>query len=212
MKKLDKLKIANDYYPNAKIELNYKTNFQLLVAVMLSAQTTDKAVNAATKKLFTKYYEAKDFVNLTYEYLYGYLKKIGLGRTKTKNLIKLAYEINTQYSDKIPDDRKLLMELSGVGQKTANVVLANVYNKQYIAVDTHIERICKRLAITPENYNVLEVEKTLERVLKQENLNNYHHGLIFFGRYHCKARNPQCEECKLKNECRYYKNRRKNEI
>lgn len=205
MKKLERLKIAKNYYPNASLELNYNTIFQLLTAVMLSAQTTDIAVNKATSELFKKYKEAKDFDKITYDEIYPYLKNIGLAKTKTKNLIKLAHQINKEYNGIVPNKREELIKLAGVGQKTANVVLANAFNQQYIAVDTHIERICKRLVIVPEKYDVVQIENTLVRILKDEDLSQYHHSLVFFGRYHCKAKKPNCNNCKLQKECRYYR-------
>lgn len=207
--KLAKLKIARDYYPDADIELNNETGFQLLVAVMLSAQTTDKAVNKATEELFKHYKEARDFRDLTYDEIYDKLRVLGLAKTKSKNLMKLAEIIDEEYEGEIPDTREKLMELPGVGQKTANVVLSNLYQQNYIAVDTHIERISKRLGIVKQKASVLEVEDELEKVLKGEDLKQFHHSLIFFGRYHCKAKKPDCGTCVLKEGCNYYKKNKK---
>lgn len=204
MTELEKLIIAKNYFPDATIELNYTTGFQLLVAVMLSAQTTDIIVNRATEKLFSKYKEAEDFLDLSYEKLYQHLKIIGLAKTKTNNLMKLTKIIYSDYSGIIPNTREELILLPGVGQKTANVVLANLYNQNYIAIDTHIHRICKRLNIIDSKTNVQDTEMKLIKILKNENLKQYHHSLIFFGRYLCKAKKPECEKCNLKLFCNYY--------
>ncbi len=205
MRKIDKLKIAKSYYPDATMELNSSTDFQMLVAVMLSAQTTDKMVNRATEELFKNYKEASDFKSLSFNEIYSHIKIVGFAKTKTKHLIELAKEVDEKYDGKVVNDRNKLMELPGVGQKTANVILANIYGEQYIAVDTHVERVAKRLDLVKQRDTVKEVEKKLERILRNEDMNQYHHSLIFFGRYHCKAQKPNCEECKLKEECYHFK-------
>lgn len=205
MKKLDKLKIAKSYYPDATMELNCSTDFQMLVAVMLSAQTTDKMVNRATEKLFKNNKEAKDFKKLTYNEIYSHIKIVGFAQTKTKHLMELSRQVDEIYGGKVINDRSKLMELAGVGQKTANVILANIYDEPYIAVDTHVERVAKRLGLVKQKASVKEVEKELEKILKKENMNQYHHSLIFFGRYHCKAQKPNCKGCELKEECYHYK-------
>lgn len=205
MKKLDKLKIAKSYYPNADVELNHYNNFQLLVAVMLSAQTTDKMVNRATKNLFLQYKTAYEFKNLTFDELYEHLKIIGFAKTKTNNLLKLSKIVDEEYQGEVVNSKEELIKLPGVGSKTANVVLATIYGQNYMAVDTHILRISKRLALVKQSAKVEQVEKEIEKILKKENMNQYHHSLIFFGRYHCTARKPNCHECKLKEECYHYK-------
>lgn len=205
MNKIEKLKTMRSYFPNATIELDYNTPWQLLIAVTLSAQTTDKAVNKVTKNLFLKYPTSYLLSIASFDDVYCHVKHLGLANQKTRNIISLSKIYFNDFNDEMPKSREKLVSLPGVGIKTANVCLANIYNLNYIAVDTHIHRICIRLAIVPNNSNVLDVEKTLTRLLKNENLNDYHHSLIFFGRYHCKARNPMCLECKLKNNCRFYK-------
>ncbi len=205
MNKLERLQVAKSYYPNATPELDFRNELELLIAVMLSAQTTDKAVNKVTAKLFAKYPTADDIINAQFDDLLLIIKGIGLAKTKTKNLQKICKIYIEDFKYKLPNDRDQLTKLPGVGQKTANVVLAIIYDMPYMAVDTHVYRISKRLKIIPEHRNEAYAEKTLVRILKGENINQYHHSLIYFGRYHCTARNPKCENCKLKQECRYYK-------
>ncbi len=205
MTKLEKLKIAASYFPQAEAELDFDSPFQLLIAVLLSAQTTDKAVNKVTVNLFREYPDAKTLMNANYSDIYNIINKIGLAKTKSKNIIATAKIYHESFNDILPRDRDMLISLPGVGIKTANVCLANIYGFQLMAVDTHVERISKRLAITPNDSSVLKVEKTLNRLLKDEDINQFHHSLIFFGRYHCKASSPKCSECLLTNECRYYK-------
>lgn len=207
--KLEKLKIMREYFPNAHAELNYETPWQLLIAVALSAQTTDKAVNKVTKDLFYHYPDANSLKSANYNDVLNIVKKIGLANTKTKNIIALSKTYDEDFNNIMPKDRNLLTSLPGVGVKTANVCLANIYDMPYMAVDTHIERITKRTAIAPLKASVLDIEKILERVLKGENINDYHHTLIFFGRYHCTARNPKCNDCRLKKNCRYYKSEKR---
>lgn len=204
MDKLTRLQIAKDYYPLATPELNYESDFQLLIAVMLSAQTTDKAVNKATADLFRKYPTAKSLGDADYDQIYATISKLGLAKTKAKNAKIIGEIFNTKFNNILPNSREELIKLPGVGIKTANVVLAIIYDLPYMAVDTHVLRICKRLKIVPEHRNEQYAEKTLERLLVNENINQYHQSLIYFGRYHCKARNPNCENCKLQAECRYY--------
>lgn len=211
MKKIDKLRIVKSYFPDAQMELNHTTNFQMLVAVMLSAQTTDKMVNRATKELFKKYKEAKDFKDLTFDEVYSHIKIVGFAKTKSQNLIKLANEVYAKYDGEVVNNREKLMELPGVGQKTANVVLANIYDEQFIAVDTHVHRVAKRLQLCKQKDSVLKAEEELIKILKNENMNQYHHSLIFFGRYHCTARNPACINCKLRDECYHYSKIKKRE-
>lgn len=205
MTKLERLKIAKSYYPNATPELTYSDELQLVIAVMLSAQTTDKAVNKVTKTLFNKYKRADDYLQADIEDIKKIISPIGLTNSKANNIMSICKFYIEQFNYKIPNDRKLLMKMPGVGQKTANVVLAILYDMPYMAVDTHVYRTCIRLKIIPEHRNHLYAEKTLERLLQGENINSYHQSLIYFGRYHCTAINPKCDGCKLINECRYYK-------
>lgn len=205
MTKLERLKIAKSYFPDATPELKYSNELELVLAVMLSAQTTDKAVNKATSKLFVKYPTADDYLQADENDIKEHIKTLGLANTKAKNILKICKFYKNELNYKLPANREIVMQMPGVGQKTANVVLAILFDMPYMAVDTHVHRICKRLKIIPEHRNELYAEYTLERLLKGENINSYHQSLIYFGRYHCKAQNPNCNDCKLQTECRYYK-------
>lgn len=193
----------DEMYPDAYCELNYGNEFELLIAVMLSAQTTDKAVNKLTKTLFTKYQKPQDYLKVSVEELENDIKAIGLYRNKAKNIKKLCQQLNTDFNGKIPDNINDLQKLAGVGRKTANVVVSNAFNVPAIAVDTHVERVAKRLKLAYANDSVLQVEKKLMKKFPKEMWTKLHHQLIFFGRYHCKAINPECADCKLKPICRY---------
>lgn len=206
MTKLERLQLARSLFPDAHCELNAETPFQLLIAVLLSAQTTDVNVNKATVNLFKYFPTEKELKNGDPIVVHDLIKTIGLAKTKTKHIIETAKIIDEQFAGVVPDKKEQLVTLPGVGGKTANVVLANVFDQNYIAVDTHVERVSKRLKIVKESATPLEVEKALIRILKGERLGDYHHSLIFFGRYFCKARNPNCDVCPLAQECRYYKN------
>ncbi len=203
--KLERLKLAKSYFPDATPELNYSNELELLLAVMLSAQTTDKSVNKVTDKLFAKYQTADDYLNADLLDIQKIIKPIGLTQRKSQNIIEICKIYKCDFNYKLPVDRKLLMQMPGIGQKTANVVLAILHDIPYMAVDTHVHRICKRLKIIPEHRNELYAEYTLERLLKGENINSYHQSLIYFGRYHCMAINPNCTNCLLQDDCRHYK-------
>lgn len=206
MTKLERLQVAKSYFPDATPELNYTNELELVLAVMLSAQTTDKAVNKITDTLFNLFRTADDYLEADLEEIKEIIKPIGLTKAKANNIIKICKFYKNEFNYRLPNDRKKLMEMPGVGQKTANVVLAILFDMPYMAVDTHVLRTCKRLKIIPEHRNELYAEQTLERLLKGENINSYHQSLIYFGRYHCTAKNPNCTNCKLQTECRYYKN------
>lgn len=188
-------------HPNPKSELNYKNNFELLCAVMLSAQATDKSVNKATPDLFAKAPDAASMAALGEEGIAPYIKQIGLWRSKARNLAQTAYILQKDYQGQVPGEYKLLVKLPGVGSKTAKVVLNVGFNLPYIAVDTHIFRVCKRTGLCP--YKTLkEVEKNLPDLVPQEFLQNAHHYLLLHGRYVCKARNPSCETCLINGLCK----------
>ena len=188
--------------PEPETELNYKTNFELLVAVVLSAQATDVSVNIATDKLFKVANKPQALIDLGVEKLKGYIKNIGLYNTKAHNVIKLSQQLIDRHEGQVPDDRVSLEALPGVGRKTANVVLNTAFGQPTIAVDTHIFRVSNRTRIAPGK-NVIEVEKKLNKFVADEFKLNAHHWLILHGRYTCKARNPLCAQCAINTLCEY---------
>ena len=183
-------------------ELIYKTNFQLLIAVILSAQATDKSVNAATKKLFKVAPDAKSIYKLGENKLKEYIKTIGLYNAKAKNVIATCKTLLEKYDNKIPKTREVLQSLPGVGRKTANVVLNNAFGQPTIGVDTHVFRVSNRLGIAPGK-NVLQVEKKLEEKIPNSFKMHAHHWLIILGRYTCVARRPNCFKCSVIKYCDY---------
>lgn len=198
-----------EMFPDAHCELNHSNPFELVIAVSLSAQCTDALVNKVTKDLFQKYKTPQDYLEVSLEELQNDIRSIGLYRNKAKNIRKLCQMIIDEYHGEIPRDRDELTKLPGVGRKTANVVVSVAFGEPAIAVDTHVERVSKRLAICRWKDSVLEVEKTLMRKIPKAEWSVTHHRLIFFGRYHCKAQNPQCEKCPLLELCREGKKRMK---
>ncbi len=197
------MEALDSLFPNAKIELTHKNTYELLVAVILSAQTTDVSVNKVTPELFKKYPNIDALSKANIEDVIDIIKSIGLYKTKAKNIILMANQMKDKFNGEIPNTRVGLESLAGVGRKTANVVLANAFNKDVIAVDTHIHRISIRLGIAKKNANVREVEDSLYKFFPKENYLKLHHQLIFFGRYHCLARNPKCLNCPLYDICVY---------
>jgi len=203
------LDTIGDMFPDAHCELNHQNAFELTIAVLLSAQCTDETVNKVTADLFRKYRRPEDYVNVTQEELEQDIRRIGLFRNKAKNIQKLCHILIEQYEGDVPSTYEALVELPGVGRKTANVVISNAFGVPAIAVDTHVERVSKRLGLAAEDDTVLEVEKKLMRKVPRHEWTITHHRLIFFGRYHCKAQSPQCEVCPLLDVCRYGKKRMK---
>lgn len=198
-----------EMFPNAHCELNHSNPFELVIAVALSAQCTDALVNKVTKGLFEKYKTPEDYLRVPLEELQNDIRSIGLYRNKAKNIQSLCRMVLDEYNGEIPKDRDELTHLPGVGRKTANVVVSVAYNIPAIAVDTHVERVSKRLGICRWKDSVLEVEKTLMKKIPKDEWSVTHHRLIFFGRYHCKAQNPQCPTCPLLGLCREGKKRMK---
>ncbi|HDR7322837.1 MULTISPECIES: endonuclease III [Bacillus cereus group] len=198
-----------DMYPEAHCELIHDNPFELVIAVALSAQCTDALVNKVTKNLFQKYKTPEDYLSVSLEELQQDIRSIGLYRNKAKNIQKLCRMLLDDYNGEVPKDRDELTKLPGVGRKTANVVVSVAFGIPAIAVDTHVERVSKRLAICRWKDSVLEVEKTLMKKIPMDEWGVTHHRLIFFGRYHCKAQRPQCEECRLLEVCREGKKRMK---
>ncbi|MGM0593420.1 MAG: endonuclease III [Pseudomonadota bacterium] len=188
--------------PSPTTELNYRTPFELLVAVILSAQATDKGVNKATDKLFPVANTPEAILALGEEGLKTYIKTIGLFNSKAANIIKTCRILLQQHSGEVPEDRKALEALPGVGRKTANVVLNTAFGHPTMAVDTHIYRVANRTGIA-KGKTVLEVEKRLLRLVPQEFLQDAHHWLILHGRYICTARKPKCDACVIEELCEY---------
>ena len=191
----------DELIPNPKCELNYKKDYELLIATMLSAQTTDKRVNQVTEILFKKYTSLDDLSEADIEDIKTIIKPIGTYNKKAKNIIEIAKQLKK--IGYVPNDRKYLESLPGVGRKTTNVVLSNIYNIPCIAVDTHVERVSKRLGFASKNSDVLKVEKQLYKLFPEEKLCRLHHQLVLFGRYYCKSQKPQCDKCKLINICKH---------
>lgn len=196
------LDVLNEMFPEAKCELHHETTFQLLVAVVLSAQTTDASVNKVTPALFEAYPDAYSLARADLKEVEQLIHQIGLYRNKAKNIIECAKQLVNEYEGVVPSTRKELMSLAGVGRKTANVVLSVAFDVPAIAVDTHVERISKRLGFAKEKDNVLEVETKLKRKIKRERWNHAHHLFIFFGRYFCTAKLPRCKECPFVEVCK----------
>jgi endonuclease-3 len=201
-----------EMFPDAHCELNHSNPFELTIAVALSAQCTDVLVNKVTKELFQKYKTPEDYLKVSLEELQNDIRSIGLYRNKAKNIQSLCRMVLEDYQGEIPFDRDELTKLPGVGRKTANVVVSVAFNIPAIAVDTHVERVSKRLGICRWKDSVLEVEKTLMTKVPKDEWSVTHHRLIFFGRYHCKAQNPQCPSCPLLETCREGRKRMKGQV
>jgi endonuclease-3 len=195
----ERLRAAN---PSPTTELNYANPFQLLVAVILSAQATDKGVNKATSTLFEIIERPADVVALGEARLKTYIKSIGLFNTKAKNIVQASKILVEEYDGKVPDDRQKLEGLPGVGRKTANVILNTAFGRPTIAVDTHIFRVANRTGLAPGR-NVREVENKLEKTLPPEFKQDAHHWLILLGRYTCVARAPKCPQCVIHDLCEF---------
>jgi len=188
--------------PHPTIELEYETTFQLLIAVILSAQATDVSVNLATRRFFPTHGTPQGILDLGLEALTENIKTIGLYRTKAANVIKTCQILVDQYGGEVPDSREALEALPGVGRKTANVVLNTAFGHPVIAVDTHIFRVSNRTRIATGK-TVLEVERRLERLIPKPFLKDAHHWLILHGRYVCVARKPKCPQCGIADLCEY---------
>ena len=203
------LDTIGNMFPNAHCELNHDNAFELTIAVLLSAQCTDETVNKVTKDLFRKYKTPQDYVAVPIEELEQDIRRIGLFRNKAKHIQNLCRILIEQYGSEVPEAHDELVKLPGVGRKTANVVVSNAFGVPAIAVDTHVERVSKRLGLAGWDDSVLEVEKKLMKRVPREEWTLTHHRLIFFGRYHCKAQNPMCQVCPLLDVCREGKKRMK---
>ena len=191
--------------PVAESELVFENPFQLLVAVMLSAQCTDKRVNMVTPALFAAYPTPEAMAQASSDDIFDYVKSVSYPRSKAEHLVAMAKRLTEVYGGQVPDNIDDLQTLQGVGRKTANVVCAVIWNQPTMAVDTHIFRVSERLGLTTNSKNPLQTERQLVKYIPTELIPKAHHWLLLHGRYVCQARKPQCEKCGLKEFCRYYK-------
>ena len=191
-------------YDNPKCELEYKKDYELLMATVLSAQCTDKRVNMVTKELWKSYdiYSLSKAKNKDIEKI---IRPVGSFTKKASYLIEIAKSLVVNYNGEVPNNREYLESLPGVGRKTCNVVLANLYDVPAIAVDTHVKRVSTRLGLASSNDDVLTIEKKLMKKIPKECWSKFHHQMVLFGRYKCMAKKPLCEDCKLKEYCKFYR-------
>ena len=192
----------DEKYPNAHCELTYTKDYEFLIAVMLSAQTTDKAVNQATAILFKKYPTCEDLANANVYDIERIISHLGMYQVKAKNVIKIAKRLIQDYNGHVPNDPEALLALPGVGNKTKNCVLGELYNEPLLAVDTHMQRFAKRMGIASEKDSVEKIEQKYLKIIPKERIVKTNHQIIWFGRYFCKAISPDCEHCKLRDVCR----------
>lgn len=192
------------FYPNAHCELLHNNPFQLAVAVVLSAQTTDAAVNKVTPKLFADYPNSYAMAKATPQQIEPYIARLGLYKNKAKMIVGLAETLESKYNGIMPQTIRQLTCLPGVGRKSANVILSVCFNIPSFAVDTHVTRVAKRLRLAKENDNVEVIEQKLKRKISKELWIQGHHTFIFWGRYKCKAQSPDCHDCPFQSFCRYY--------
>jgi len=196
---LDKL------FPNPKCELDYSKDYELLIAIVLSAQTTDKRVNKVTKVLFKKYPTIKELSEAPTSDIENIIREIGTFRKKSIYIHQIAQKLVNDKLEYIPNDREYIESLPGVGHKTANVFLTNIYNEDAIAVDTHVARVSKRLGLVKEYDSVLQIEHKLMKKIPKSRWSRTHHQLVLFGRYKCRAMAPVCSDCQIKEVCGYKK-------
>lgn len=199
------LNYLNSLYPDAKCELIYHKDYELLIAVMLSAQTTDKRVNKVTNVLFSKYDSLEKLADANFNDISNIVRELGNYTKKSKAIIDISKSLLTNYNGVVPNNRIYLESLPMVGRKTTSVVLANLFNVPNIAVDTHVSRVSKRLGLAKEKDDVIKVEKKLKKFFPKDSWIKVHHQLVLFGRYRCKAIKPECNLCKLSDICKYKK-------
>lgn len=192
------------HHPQVETELHYENPFQLLIAVILSAQCTDKRVNIVTPPLFEAFPTPEALAATTFDELFPYIRSISYPNNKTKHLIGMAKVLSEDFNNEIPADIKELQKLPGVGRKTANVIASVVYNMPAMAVDTHVFRVSARIGLTTNAKTPLETEKQLIKYIPEEHVATAHHWLILHGRYVCLARKPKCEICGMQEFCKYY--------
>ena len=190
-------------FPDAKCELFYSQDYELVIAVMLSAQTTDKSVNNVTSVLFNKYPTLKSIDEAPIEDIEECIKSLGLYKNKAKNIKGIAHILINQYKGVLPSDKQLLQTLPGIGNKSAGVIRCEVFKIPDLPVDTHIIRISNRLGIAKSNDEPIDIEKKLKRLIPEDKWIKSHHQLIHFGRYFCTARSPKCNECKIRKYCKF---------
>lgn len=200
------ISIFKEIMPRPETELHYDTPFHLLLAVILSAQCTDKRINMVTPALFERFPEPEDLAAASEEEVYSFIKSVTFPNNKTRALIKAANVLVNEFNGEMPSDIDNLMKLPGVGRKTANVMLAVVWNKAAMAVDTHVFRVSNRIGLTNNSPTPLATEKTLLKYIPEDLVSTAHHWLILHGRYVCKARRPLCLDCRLRAYCRHYDN------
>ena len=209
MKKVEKIiYYFDELFPNPKCALNFSSNYELLVAVILSAQCTDARVNIVTKTLFDVANTPEKMLALGKDKLKEIIFPCGFYNNKSTAIIQTSEDLVNRFNSMVPSTLDELISLRGVGRKTANVVIANAFNGQTIAVDTHVHRVSKRLGLTKQNSTPFECEKDLLKIIPFEKRSKFHHQTIWFGRTICKARKPLCDECKLRDVCPYYKNKK----
>ncbi|MBL3657810.1 endonuclease III [Fulvivirga sediminis] len=209
MQRKERFKEFIDYFtanqPEAETELHYSNPYELLVAVILSAQCTDKRINMVTPALFKDFPTAEHLATSDFDELFTYIKSVSYPNNKTKHLLGMAKMLVEEFDSEVPDDVKTLQKLPGVGRKTANVIASVIYNQPTMAVDTHVFRVSKRLGLVNQNLKTpLDVEKNLVKNLPDEYIARAHHWLILHGRYVCLARSPKCESCNLTHFCRFF--------
>lgn len=204
MKSEEIIRVLDIYYPDARCELNYHKDYELLISTVLSAQCTDKRVNMVTKVLFEKY-DLKGLKEADTKDIESIIRPCGSHTKKARYIKTIATRLIEDYNGIVPNNREYLESLPGVGRKTCNVVLSNLYNLPAIAVDTHVSRVSIRLGLAKERDNVSIIEQKLMKKFPKDKWSRLHHQLVLFGRYQCTARNPKCEDCLLKKQCKYYK-------
>ena len=198
------LEYLDRLYPDPKCELNYSKDYELLIATLLSAQTTDKRVNKVTGVLFNKYDSLLKLSEAKISDIENIIREIGTFRRKSIYVHEIAKKLVDDGYDYVPNDRIYIESLPGVGHKTANVFLSNIYNEHALAVDTHVSRVSKRLGLANQDDSVEIIEKKLMKLVSRNRWSRTHHQLVLFGRYCCKAVNPKCEDCEIKKYCKYY--------
>lgn len=203
---LDIIKTVNELYVDPKCELLFSSNYELLVAVILSAQCTDRRVNQVTSELFKEFNTPYKMITLSQDELEQKIHSCVFFHNKAKHILDMSKDLIEKFNGDVPSDKQQLMSLAGVGEKTANVVLAVGFNIPAIAVDTHVFRVSNRLGLANAT-DVAKTQKQLEKVLPKEMWIKFHYALVLHGRYVCKSQSPNCDGCGLKNYCKFYKNR-----